>query len=115
MTKRLLPVLIVGLSFCLIVAGCGPKKEASSRDAIEAAKSLETVKEQADYLIAQAKAFYGSKQFQDAIDAAQYVLRYLDKDSQAASDLIQKAKDALTKQAQSVVDDAKKKLEGFGK
>jgi hypothetical protein len=108
-------MLIVGLSLSLLISGCGPKKEASSQDAINVAENLETIKERADYLVAQAKAFYNSKRFQDALDSAQYVLSYLDKDSQEAKDLIQKAKDALITKAQSSFDEGKKRLEGLGK
>jgi len=95
-------ILITSLS----IVGCGPKKEESSKAAIEVAKTMETLEEKANYLVGQAKAFYNSKQFQDSIDAAKYVLRYLDKESQAAKDLLEKAKEALAAKAQ----DAKKAI-----
>jgi hypothetical protein len=99
-------ILCMILSF--VVAGCGAQKAETSRAAIDATKAMQTVQEKTDYLVSQAKAFYNSKDFQGAVDIAQYVLRYLDKDSQAAKDLLTKAKDQLTAQAQGMLDQAKK-------
>jgi hypothetical protein len=113
MRRGILFILITGLFFGL-VAGCGPQKEGSAQEAIDAAKAMETVKEKTDYLIAQAKAFYNSKDFQGAIDIAQYILSYLDKDSSSAQDLIEKAKNALMEQAQSAADSLKGGVESFG-
>ncbi|MBN3037947.1 MAG: hypothetical protein JW869_00855 [Candidatus Omnitrophica bacterium] len=115
MKKVFLGAICVALLFSFCFAGCGAKKAESSKAAIEQAKTMETVEQKADYLIGQAKAFYSSKEFQDAIDVAQYILRYLDKDSQEAKDLVNKAKDALAAQAQKVMEDAKKGLSEFGK
>ena len=113
MRRGILFLLVAGVCFSM-VAGCGPQKEGSPQAAIDTAKAMETVKEKTDYLIAQAKAFYNSKDFQGAIDIAQYILRYLDKDSQVAQDLIEKAKNALMEQAQSAVDSLKGGVESFG-
>jgi hypothetical protein len=99
----------------LFIAGCGSQKEATSKDAIEVAKAMDTVKEQTEYLLSQAKSMYNSKQFQDTIDIAQYILRYLDKDSQEAKNLIEQAKEAVTKQAKKLAGDAQKKLDTFGR
>ena len=115
MKKSFITIMALGLFFGLILTGCGAKKAESGSDAIKTAKTMETAQEKADYLVGQAKAFYNSKEFQDAVDVAQYILRYVDRDSQAAKDLLQKAKDALTAQAKSAVEDAKKKFSGFGK
>ena len=112
-------LFIVMLAGCLVVAltlaGCGEKKVASSNEAIQTAKSMETAQEKVDYLIGQAKAFYNSKEFQGAVDIAQYILRYVDKDSQAAKDLLEKAKNQLTAAAKGAVEDVKKGLSDFGK
>ena len=99
-------VACIMLSF--VVAGCGAQKAESSRAAIDNVKTMQTVQEKTDYLLSQAKAFYNSKDFQGAVDIAQHVLRYLDKDSQAAKDLLTKAKEQLTAQAQGMLDKAKK-------
>ena len=113
MKKILVLLLIAGLSFGIALTGCGQKAE-SSGEAINTAKTMETVQEKTQYLIGQAKAFYSSKEFQDAVDVAQYVLRYLDKDSQEAKNLLAKAKEALTAKAKSAVADVKKQLPDFG-
>ncbi|MFH1656112.1 MAG: hypothetical protein ABH954_05840 [Candidatus Omnitrophota bacterium] len=115
MKKTLCLMLVFLLTASLSLVGCGPKKESSSKDAIAVAKSMETLEEKANYLIGQANAFYNSKQFKDAIDAAQYVLRYLDKESESAKGLIQKAKDAITAQAQKAAEDVKKGIADFGR
>jgi hypothetical protein len=103
-TSLLVAILIVSVS----LTGCGAKKAESSKEAIDMAKTMETAQEKANYLIGQAKAFYNSKEFQDAVDVAQYVLRYVDKDSQQAKDLVEKAKAQLTSAAKGA-------LANFGK
>ncbi len=115
MSKPILSVVCAILVLGLIVAGCGAKKAESSKAAIDQAKTMETVEQKVDYLVGQAKAFYNSKEFQGAIDIAQYILSYLDKDSQQAKDLLNKAKEALQAQAQKLAEDAKKGLADFGK
>ncbi|MFC1514794.1 hypothetical protein ACFL5X_02725 [Candidatus Omnitrophota bacterium] len=110
MTRQLLLVVILGLCVSFFSLACGPKKEGSSAEAISVAKTMETAQEQTDYLIGQAKAFYSSQQFQDAVETAQYVLRYLDSDSAAAKDLIEKAKEAITQQAQNAIKEATDRL-----
>lgn len=83
----------------------------SSKEAIEIAKSLATVKEKSSYLIAQANTLYNSKKFQDTVDIAQYILNYLDKDSQEAMSLLEKAKKALVAKAQEAVGTAAESVE----
>ncbi len=115
MKKIFASIFCMVLVFTLVVAGCSGKKAESSKAAISEAKTMQTTEEKVNYLVSQAKSFYNSKKFQDSIDIAQYVLRTLDKDSQAAKDLLQKAKDALKAQVQKVMEDAKGGLAGFGK
>lgn len=115
MQKRFLPLLVLSLVLSIGLVGCGPKKAESSKDAITVAKAMETAEEKADYLVSQAKAFYNSKEFQQAIDTAQYILRYVDKDSQEAKNLIEKAKDALRQKAQEAVADVNKRIGELGK
>ena len=113
--KRLLGAsVVIFLVLGLTVVGCGQKKAASSSEAIEAANAMETVQQKVDYLIGQAKAFYNSKEYQKAIDTAQYVLAYLDKNSQEAKNLLEKARDQLEAAARKTVDDVKKKMGNFG-
>lgn len=99
------------LGFALYGCGGAPKAE-SSRQAIDATKTMQDTQEKVNYLIGQAKAFYNSKEFQDAVNTAQYILQHLDKDSSAAKNLLEKAKKALADKAKGAVDDAKKKI-GF--
>lgn len=114
MKKYLFAILIFILSLTLLLAGCGQNKAASSKEAIDTAKSMETVEQKADYLIKQAKASYNSKEFQEAVDISQYILRYVDKDSQEAKNLLEKAKEALAQAVKGAVEDVKKTLPGFG-
>ena len=109
--KRFLAVItsLVLLSSIAFV-GCGSKKEASSKDAITKAQAMATVKERVDYLVSQAQVFYNSKDFQSAIDVGQYILSYLDKESQTAKNLIMKAKEALAAEAQKAVDKVKNSI-----
>jgi len=110
MKRLFFAIIILGVLF----AGCAQEKATSSKEAIDTAKSMETAEQKADYLIKQAKAFYDSKEFQQAVDIAQYVLRYVDKDSQEAKNLLEKAKEALAQAAKGAVEDVKQKLPGFG-
>ncbi len=101
---------VVFLLALIVIAGCTGQKAESPQAAIDIAKSMESVQEKADYLVGQAKAFYNSKEFQQAIDLAQYVLQNLDSDNQAAKDLIKQAKAKVQEMAQKVVSDMKSKL-----
>ena len=117
--KKLFGVVAVSsMVLSLILTGCAQDKATSSKEAMQTAKSMETVDQKADYLIKQAKAFYNSKEFQQAVDITQYILRYVDKDSQEAKNLLEKAKEALVAKAKEAaggaVEDVKKKLPGFG-
>ncbi len=110
MKKTLAVIISLVLLTSIALVGCGPKKEASSQDAITKAQAMATVKEKVDYLAAQAQSFYNSKDFQNVIDVAQYILGSLDKDSQAAKDLITKAKNALAAEAQKAVNKVKSSI-----
>ena len=113
MRKGIIAMVVLCLLVGITLVGCGAKKAGSSKEAINATQTMETAKQKTDYLIGQAKAFYNSKEFQNAVDVAQYVLRYLDSDSQQAKDLLQKAKEALASAAKGAVEDVKQKFEGF--
>jgi hypothetical protein len=92
------------------ILGCGAQKAESGRAAIDIAKTMQTVQEKTNYLISQAKVFYNSKDFQSAVDIAQHVLVYLDKDSQAARDILEKAKEQLQARAKGMIAQATKNL-----
>ena len=114
---KVLAAIIISLFLvtALTLTGCGPQKAETSRDAINTAKTMETKQEQVEYLVSQAQAFINSDQFQGAIDIAQYVLQYLDRDSAQARSLLDQAKSALAAQAQKAAEEAKKQFSGFGK
>lgn len=109
--------LLVGIIICLgcgmlVSAGCA-KKAASVSEAIQNSEAFKTVQEKANYLISQAQAFYNSKEYQQAIDTAQYVLGKIDSNSQQARDLIEKAKTQLQAAAKKAMGGVSDKL--FGK
>lgn len=111
--KKLFTLLVaIFLGCSLILTGCGENKTGSSQEAIDYAKTLATVQEQTTYLVGQAKAFYNSKEFQNAVDTTQYVLRYLDKDNPQAEQLLAKAKESITAQLKLKAEETKKKF-GF--
>jgi len=113
MRKIGIVMLAFSLACGLMFYGCsGAPKSESSREAIDVAKKMQDTQEKVNYLIGQAKAFYNSQEFQDAINTAQYILTYLDKNSTAAKNLLEKAKQALADKAKGAVDDARKNI-GF--
>ena len=63
--------------------------------------------------MAKANELYNSEQFQKAVDAAQYVLQYLDADSQDAKDLLTMAKDKLAAVASEKVNDMTQTMGGM--
>ena len=75
---------------------------------------MKTVQEKVNYLVDQANAFVSSKEFEEAIKTAQYILSNFDQNSQKAKDIIEKAKAELSKKATAAVDDIKGKISGFG-
>lgn len=116
MKRFIVMVLIFALFLTFFTCGCAKqKKAASSKEAIESAKTLTTVEAKVNYLLQQARAFYNSKDFQQTIDIAQYILTYLDKNSQEAKSLLEKAKEQLSALVQKEADTFKKKITDFGK
>ncbi len=114
MKKLVVLIMVCCLAASFTLVGCGAKKAATTQDAINTAEGMATVKEKTDYLVGQAKTFYSSKEFQGAIDIAQYVLRYLDKDSAAAKSILQKAQDDITALLKKKAEEAKKSLPKLG-
>lgn len=107
-------VLALFVTMSLSLVSCA-QKAANSAEAIQQAQSKQSVEEKVNYLVGQANAFVNSKEFDEAIKTAQYILSNLDKDSQAAQDIIEKAKAELGKMAQQAMDDVKNKLGNLGK
>jgi hypothetical protein len=110
-------VVVVAVLLCVSLAavGCGAQKETSSSAAIQKSQTIATVQQKVDYLSAQAKAFINSKEYDQAVSVAQYILSSLDSNSQEARSLLEKAKQALTDQAKAKMEEVKKQFAGFGK
>jgi len=111
MNKKFVILISLVLIASVGLVGCA-KKAANSAEAIEQTKTMKTVEEKVNYLVGQANAFISSKEFDQAIRTAQYILSNLDKESAAAESIIEKAKAEMAKAAQAAMDDAKKKM-GF--
>ena len=107
MKKALGLFLVIGLAVSLTLVGCGTQKAESSQAAIAESKTMQTTQEKVNYLVSQAQAFYSSKDFQQAVDIAQYVLSYLDKDSAAAKSILEKAKADLSEQLSQKAEEIK--------
>ena len=108
MKKILTMSMVCFFAVMIACSGCGVKKADSSREAIDNAKAIDSVEKQADYLVKQAEAFYKSKEYKDAINSAQYVVRNLDAESKEAREILQKAKDDMAQAARD-------KLKSLGK
>lgn len=100
---------IICMAFIVSILGCSQKAVTTANDAIKAAAAMPTVKEKVDYLISKANALYSSKEYQQVSDIANHILT-IDPNSQAAKDLLAKAKNALSQAAQKAVTDVKKDL-----
>jgi hypothetical protein len=85
----------------------------SVSEVINESRSLETVNKQLDYLIQEARDFYNSKEYKEALELAEYILTYLDQHSEQALDLIEKIKNHLSDITASTAEDIKKMLDSF--
>lgn len=115
MNKYAVAVMVSVLCLSIALIGCGAKKEVSSQQAIEKSKAMQTVEQKVNYLIGQTKAFMSSKEFDQAVATANYILRNLNANSQEAKNLLEKAKNAIAAQAKSAAADVKKQFGSFGK
>lgn len=97
---------------CVGLTGCA-KKAASSPEAISNAQTMQTTQQKTDYLVGQANAFVNSKEYQSAIDVAQYILSNLDKESREAKAILEKAKTKFAEAAKVAMADAQKELGGL--
>jgi hypothetical protein len=98
-------VVVILTSFMSV--GC-QQKASNAQSAIDQSKTKGTVEAQVDYLVGQANSFINSKNFDEAIATAQYILSNLDKSSNKAQGIIEQAKAELQKLAQQEVEDLKK-------
>ena len=101
------------LIFCLMTSvclfGCA-KKTASSQDAIKTSETMKTVEEKVNYLVGQAKSFFNSQDYQNAIETAQHILSNLDQNSQEAQKIITDARQKIENTAKQAVADVTKKF-----
>ena len=109
--RRNIGIALLLFFLSISVAACA-QKAASSSEAIETAKAMETVEAKTKYMVQQANAFVNSKKFDEAIKAAKYILANLDSESQEAKSIIERAKEELAKKAEGAVADVKKNLFG---
>ncbi len=115
MKKYAVAVMVLVMCGSIALIGCGAKKEVSSQKAVEQSKILQTVEQKINYLSGQTKAFINSKEYDQAVTTANYILRNLDANSVEAKNLLEKAKTAIAAKAKSAASDAKKRLGNFGK
>ncbi|MCA9400649.1 MAG: hypothetical protein KC713_03415, partial [Candidatus Omnitrophica bacterium] len=100
-------IATIGL-IAILAVGCGQKPTTNNaNEAIEKAKSQPSVEAQVDFLVKEANAFVNSEKFDDAIKTAKHVLADLDKESQAAQEIINRATEELKKAAEAKIDEAK--------
>lgn len=110
--------IVTALAVCVVpvlLVGCGAKKEESAQAAIQKSKEFESVEKQVDYLVDQAKKFYNSKEYTEAVNTAQHVLANLEKESEEAKAILEDAKEELAEQANKSVEDLKNAVKGMGK
>jgi len=107
-------ILVIVLAAVFTFSGCGPAKESTGTKALQKSETINTIDQKVDYLVAQAKAFYNSKEFNDAIAVAQHVITNLDANSQEAKKLLADSKAKLSEMIKTTADDMKKKFQGLG-
>ena len=127
MDKGKMLIFVMGLTLSFIAFGCSQQQSAAnSSQAIEKSQTLSSVQEKANYLVQQANSFINSKNFEDAISTAKYILANLDQNSSEAKSILQRAQEELKKLAEQklgevkagankAMDDAKNKLGNLGK
>ena len=127
MNRKKFLSLVSSLIFTLTVFGCSQQQSTtSSSQAIEKSQALSSTQEKVNYLIQQANAFINSKNFEEAISTAKYVLANLDQNSSQAKSILQRAQEELKKLAEQklgevkadankAMDDVKNKLGNLGK
>jgi hypothetical protein len=113
--KKYLFFLVLLIVPALIVIGCGAPQTKSSSEAISVAQQKPTVQAKVDYLVAQAKGFLNSKNYEEAMSVAQHILSNLDATSTEAKEILAKAQEEFKNMAKGAVDDMKNKLGSFGK
>ena len=105
--RKVLLLILAGILICSVaVTGCAQKKAESSKEAINTAKAMDSAEKQMKYLESQANAFLKAKEYTDAVELSNYVLRNLDKESKKAREIL----DQATKEMRALFED---KLRGI--
>ena len=104
---------MAGLIIGFVALSCGQKAKSSS-EAIELSKDKTSVEAQTKHLVLQANGFLNSKQFDEAVNTAKYVLRKLDANSIEAKKIIEEAKKKLEKIALENMSEVKGRIGSFG-
>lgn len=113
--KRLTLLLAAFVIVAATLVGCAQApKSANSSEAIDYAKTLEGVEAQAKFLLKEAEAFVNSKQYDEAIKAAKYVISTYESEADAAKKILEDAQAELKKLAEAKADELKAKM-GLGK
>lgn len=109
--------LAIGLIFTsLTIVGCSqPPKAVSADQAIEQSQTFSTAEEKEKYLVSQANSFVSSKEYDQAIQTAQYVLANIDSTSAEAKSILEKAAAELKEVAQEKAEEVQKTLGNLGK
>lgn len=113
MKKSVLLPLVCAFFLSAFLAGCVPKKAASSRAAIDQSAALKSVDQKVKYLTAQANAFYNCLRYQDAVELSQYILTDLQSNSREAKEMLEKAKAAMRDNARKAADEVQNSLKGL--
>jgi Tfp pilus assembly protein PilF len=108
MKKVTLIVLAIFLTVGLVLVGCGTQKAGSSREAIEKSKTIETSEQQINYLAQQAKSFINAGDYEAATAIAEHILNSLDKNSEAAKNILLQVKEKVAAQMKAPSENVKK-------
>jgi hypothetical protein len=113
--KKWMAVLVVIFTGVGLLLGCAKSdKQVSSAAAIQAAEAIQDAQGKLNYLIGQAKSFYNSKEFKQAVEVAQYILAKVDQNSLTAKQILQDATAKLQAMANQAVSDVKQKIDSLG-
>ena len=109
MKKTTLGVFL-SLIMAVALVGCSQPKAENSGAAIDHAKTLENVEEQAKYLVNQAESFIKSEEYDEGIKVAGYVSSNYEEYKAQAQGLIDEAKAELEKLAKAKAEELKTKM-----
>lgn len=92
-------LLLFAMIFSLASLNGCERKATTASEAISRSQSMQSVNQKVDYLVGQANMFIDSRQYAEASKIAGYILTDVDKNSQQARDILQKAQEQMTQKA----------------